>query len=239
MAVHDRRRTARRKAGGAGRTAEVARKTRETEVRLRVDLDRAAPPRVSTGIGFFDHMLSALGTHGRFGLEVEARGDLHVDQHHLVEDVGIALGSAIREALGPDLRIRRFAHAYAPLDDALARAVIDVSGRAYLHYTVKVSRARVGGFDVDLAREFFEALAQNARINLHLTLLHGRNSHHQLEAVFKAAALALRDALARDATLGEVPSTKGTLSEAAARRDGRMEPVREAAAGRRGRRKPR
>jgi imidazoleglycerol-phosphate dehydratase len=201
-----------------GRQAEVRRKTRETAVRLRLDLDRPAPPRVSTGIGFFDHMLTALATHGRFGLVVEARGDLHVDQHHVVEDVGIALGAALREALDHDLRIRRFAHAYAPLDDALARAVVDASGRGYLHYEAEIRRARVGGFEVDLAREFFSALAANARINLHLTVLHGRNAHHQLEAVFKALALALRDAFALDPSLKEVPSTKGALSERQARR---------------------
>lgn len=204
--------------GESGRRAEVLRKTRETEVRLAIDLDRPGTPQVSTGIGFFDHMLSALATHGRFGLRVEATGDLHVDQHHLVEDVGIALGSALREALGEDLRIRRFSHAYAPLDDALARAVVDVSGRGYLHYDADIRRARVGGFDVDLAAEFFSALASNARINLHLSVLHGRNAHHQLEALFKALALALRDALARDPALTEVPSTKGALSEKEARR---------------------
>jgi imidazoleglycerol-phosphate dehydratase len=199
------------------RAAEVRRQTRETEVRVAVDLDRYEPPHVQTGIGFFDHMLTALGTHSRFGLVVEARGDLHVDQHHLVEDVGIALGSALREALGADLRIRRFAHAYAPLDDALARVVVDVGGRAYLHYEAAVSRPTVGGFDTDLVREFFQALAANAGINLHATLIHGLNAHHQIEALFKAAALALRQALARDASLGEVPSTKGTLAESAAR----------------------
>jgi imidazoleglycerol-phosphate dehydratase len=199
------------------RRAEVRRKTRETEVNLTVDLDRPGTPEVATGIGFFDHMLSALATHGRFGLKVLARGDLHVDQHHLVEDVGIALGSALREALDSDLRIRRFAHAYAPLDDALARAVVDVSGRGYLQYSAEFRRARVGGFEVDLAREFFFALAANARINLHLAVLHGRNAHHQLEALFKALALALRDALALDSSLAEVPSTKGALSEAQAR----------------------
>src|SRR2546426_360621 len=199
------------------RRAEVSRKTRETDVRLRLDLDRPVPAAVRTGVGFFDHMLTALATHGRFGLEVEARGDLHVDQHHLVEDVGIALGTAIREALGTDLRIRRFAHAYAPLDDALALAVVDVSGRGYLHFDAQFRRARVGGFEVDLAAEFFAALAANARINLHLAVIHGRNAHHQLEALFKALALALRDALARDGSLWAVPSTKGALSEAQAR----------------------
>ncbi len=204
---------AKRRSTRPPRMAGVVRKTRETQIRLLVDLDRPRPPLVSTGIGFFDHMLGALATHGRFFLEVEARGDLHVDQHHLVEDVGIALGAALREALGKDLHIRRFAHALAPLDEALARAVVDVSGRGYLHYEASIRRARVGNFEVDLAREFFSALALNAKINLHLSILYGRNAHHQLEALFKALALALRDALELDPILEEVPSTKGTLSE--------------------------
>jgi len=196
----------------------VERKTRETDLRIRLDLDRPGTPSVSTGIGFFDHMLTALAVHGRFGLEVAAKGDLEVDGHHLVEDVGIVLGTAIREALGKDLRIRRFAHAYAPLDDALARAVVDVSGRGYLHYRARIRRAMVGDFEADLAREFFGALAANARMNLHLSVLHGRNGHHQLEALFKALALALREALAVDPALASVPSTKGTIAEEDARR---------------------
>jgi len=200
------------------RIGKIRRKTRETEVRVEIDLDAPSPPDVRTGIGFFDHMLEALGVHGRMGLVIEGKGDLHVDQHHLVEDVGIALGSAIREALGGDLRIRRFAHAYAPLDDALARAVVDVSGRAYLHYGVAPSRDTVGGFDTSLVREFFQALVSNARINLHLDLVRGDNAHHQIEAAFKAFALALREALAPDAGLASVPSTKGTLSEESAQR---------------------
>src|ERR1041385_6234611 len=161
-----------------GREAVVERKTRETEIRLRVDLDRPQAPSVSTGIGFFDHMLTALATHGRFALEVDARGDLHVDGHHLVEDVGIALGTALREALGGDLRIRRFAHAYAPLDESLARAVVDASGRGHLQWQAEIRRARVGEFDTDLAREFFEALAANARFTIHLEVLSGRNAQH-------------------------------------------------------------
>jgi len=199
------------------RKSEVVRTTRETSIRVRLDLDDASPQKIDTGIGFFDHMLDALSKHGRMSLEVKAKGDLHIDQHHLVEDVGIALGTALREALGSDLRIRRFAHAYAPLDDALARAVVDVSGRAVLHFGVKFSRPTVGGFDTDLVHEFFQAFVSNAKLNLHLDLLHGENTHHQVEALFKACALALRDAVARDADLNEVPSTKGTLSEQEAR----------------------
>ncbi len=199
------------------RRASIARKTRETSIELELDLDDPSRFEVRTGIGFFDHMLAALAKHGRLGLRVDATGDLHVDQHHLVEDVGIALGAAFREALGDDLRIRRFAHAYAPLDDALARAVVDVSGRAYLHYGLKLARPRVGGFDTDLVREFFQAFVSNAALSLHVDLLHGENTHHQIEAAFKAAALALREAVRWEPALGEVPSTKGTLSERSAR----------------------
>ncbi len=199
------------------RKAQVVRKTRETSIRLSLDLDDPGTTQIQTGVGFFDHMLTALSRHGRMSLEVEAQGDLHVDQHHLVEDVGIVLGTAFREALGTDLRIRRFAQAHAPLDDALARAVVDISGRAFLHYGVTLARTVVGGFDTDLVREFFQAFAANAQLNLHIDLLHGENTHHQIEAIFKATALALRDAVARDSTLKDVPSTKGTLTERAAR----------------------
>ncbi|MBI4606711.1 MAG: imidazoleglycerol-phosphate dehydratase HisB [Planctomycetes bacterium] len=200
------------------RKATVSRTTRETSIRLELSLDEPAPSEISTGIGFFDHMLQALAKHGRLGLKVQAQGDLHVDQHHLVEDVGIALGTALREALGDDLRIRRFAHAYAPLDDALARAVVDVSGRAHLYYGVQFARPLVGAFDADLVRELFAAFVANAAVSLHLDLIRGENAHHQVEAVFKAFALALRDAVAREPGLAEVPSTKGTLSEKAARK---------------------
>ncbi len=202
----------------ADRQAELRRETRETKIHLKLSLDRPYPADVETGVGFFDHMLTALGTHGRFGLYVRAQGDLEVDQHHLVEDVGITLGQAFAVALGEERRIRRFAHAYAPLDDALARAVVDVSGRSYLQYGVVISRPVVGSFDTDLVREFFQAFAQHARLNLHLDLIHGANAHHQIEALFKAAALALREAVAFDRTLKDVPSTKGTLTEKAARK---------------------
>tara|TARA_B100000809_G_scaffold170153_1_gene167476 strand:+ start:569 stop:1222 length:654 start_codon:yes stop_codon:yes gene_type:complete len=200
------------------RQAEVRRETKETKIFLRLDLDEAGEPKISTGVGFFDHMLEALAVHGRIGVELEAEGDLHIDQHHLVEDVGIVFGQALREALGEDLRIQRFAAAYAPLDDALARAVVDISGRAYLHYGVAVSRPMVGDFDTDLVLEFFTALTANARLNLHLDLIRGHNAHHQLEASFKAFALALRSAVKVDGSLAEVPSTKGSLSEDEARK---------------------
>ncbi len=202
----------------AERQAEIRRETRETKIHLRLNLDRADAPDLETGVGFFDHMLTALGTHGRFGLYVRAKGDLEVDQHHLVEDVGIVLGQAFAAALGDERRIRRFSHAYAPLDDSLARAVVDVSGRSYLAYGVTVSRPLVGSFDTDLVREFFQAFVSSAAINLHLDLIRGANAHHQIEALFKATALALRDAVALDRELKDVPSTKGSLTEKAARK---------------------
>ena len=202
----------------AERQAEIRRETRETKIHLRLNLDRADAPDLETGVGFFDHMLTALGTHGRFGLYVRAKGDLEVDQHHLVEDVGIVLGQAFAAALGDERRIRRFAHAYAPLDDSLARAVVDVSGRSYLAYGVTISRPLVGSFDTDLVREFFQAFVSSAAINLHLDLIRGANAHHQIEALFKATALALRDAVALDRELKGVPSTKGSLTEKAARK---------------------
>lgn len=200
------------------RSATVARETRETKIRVAIDLDDASRVAVRTGVGFFDHMLHALATHGRFGLEVEAEGDLEIDAHHLVEDTGIALGTAFRDALGKDLRIRRFGFAYAPLDDALARAVVDLSGRAFLAYALTPSRASIGAFDTELAEEFWRAFTSNARINLHLDLVRGENAHHQLEASFKAVALALREAVRIEPSLGGVPSTKGALSEEEARR---------------------
>jgi len=200
----------------ARRRAEVRRETKETKVRVAVDLDDASSRSIATGVGFFDHMLDALTLHAGIGVVIEAEGDLQVDQHHLVEDVGIALGSALREALGTELKIARFGHAYAPLDDALARAVVDISGRAYLGFGVEISRAKVGDFDTELVEEFFRAFSSNARINLHIDLLRGTNAHHQIEATFKACALALCAAL-RVREGGAVPSTKGALDEAQAR----------------------
>lgn len=201
-----------------GRRALVERKTGETSVRVELLLDDPREVRVSTGLGFFDHMLDALARHGRLGLIVKAEGDLHVDPHHLIEDVGIALGQALREALGEDLRISRFAHAYVPLDDALARAVVDVSGRAFLEFGAAFSRPTVGGLETECVEDFFRAFVSHASLNLHVDLLRGRNAHHQIEACFKAVAIALRDAIRRDPTLASVPSTKGVLSEGAARK---------------------
>ncbi len=195
------------------RQATVNRKTGETDVKIQLNLDEPRAAEISTGVGFFDHMLDALSKHARWGLNIQAVGDLHIDQHHLVEDVGIALGTAVRKALGDDLKIQRFSHAYAPLDEALVRVVIDVSGRAFLHFDVDISTEKVGEFDTELVEEFFRAFVMNAQLCLHADLIHGKNAHHQIEALFKATALALRYALERDQALSSVPSTKGTLSE--------------------------
>ena len=198
------------------RTGEVQRKTRETEVRVRVNLDGSGRAEVGTGIGFFDHMLEAVARHALYDLEVRASGDLHVDQHHTVEDVGIVLGQAVSRALGERRGIRRYGDATVPLDDALARVVVDVSGRPYLAYHADPPPAAggvqpLGGYDVALTSEFFRALATHAGLTLHVDLLRGQNAHHCVEAVFKAAARALGEAMALDPRVTDVPSTKGSL----------------------------
>jgi imidazoleglycerol-phosphate dehydratase len=194
------------------RTGEVTRKTKETEVRVRVTLDGAGRAQIKTGVGFFDHMLEALARHALYDLEVAAAGDLHVDQHHTVEDVGIVLGQALALALGERRGIRRYGSATVPLDDALARVVVDVSGRPYLAYHAEPpSLQRVGDYDPALTPEFLRALATHAGLTLHVDLLRGQNAHHCVEAVFKAAARALGDATGLDPRVTDVPSTKGTL----------------------------
>jgi imidazoleglycerol-phosphate dehydratase len=194
------------------RTAEVTRNTTETRIRVVVDLDGSGRSQLSTGIGFFDHMLDQLARHGSVDLTVEAKGDLHIDGHHTVEDVGIALGQAIARAVGDRKGIRRYGHAYVPLDEALSRVVIDFSGRPSLEWNVPFTRARIGEFDVDLAHEFFQGFVNHALVTLHVDNLRGENSHHQCETVFKAFARALRFALELDPrAAGVVPSTKGTL----------------------------
>jgi imidazoleglycerol-phosphate dehydratase len=197
------------------RAASVARETGETSVRVELELDRAeASASVyenSTGVGFLDHMLDLFAKHGRFGLRVSCEGDLHVDEHHSVEDVGITLGQAFREALGEKTFIRRFGHAYVPMDEALARAVVDLSGRFYLHFDSPWTRERVGDLPVELIEHFWYSFAENARCNLHVDVLNGRNAHHQIEAIFKAVARALREAVHRDAAYSRTPSTKGSL----------------------------
>lgn len=194
------------------RTAEVVRNTNETRIRVVVDLDGAGRSQLATGIGFFDHMLDQIARHGAMDITVEAKGDLHIDGHHTVEDVGITLGQAVARAAGDRKGIRRYGHAYVPLDEALSRVVIDFSGRPGLEWNVPFTRARIGEFDVDLAHEFFQGFANHALVTLHIDNLRGENSHHQCETVFKAFARALRTALEPDPrAAGVVPSTKGTL----------------------------
>jgi imidazoleglycerol-phosphate dehydratase len=194
------------------RTAEITRNTTETKIRVAVDLDGTGRSQLSTGVGFFDHMLDQIARHGSIDLTIEAKGDLHIDAHHTVEDVGIALGQAVTRALGDRKGIRRYGHAYVPLDEALSRVVIDFSGRPGLEWNVPFTRARIGEFDVDLAHEFFQGFVNHALVTLHVDNLRGANSHHQCETVFKAFARALRFAVEPDPrALGVVPSTKGTL----------------------------
>lgn len=196
------------------RTGERSRGTRETEIRVRVDLDGTGQASVRTGIGFFDHMLDALARHGMFDLDVDCTGDLHIDAHHTVEDVGIVLGGAFLDALGGKRGIVRYADATVPLDEALTRAVVDVSGRPFLHWNVPMPAGQpmVGQFDAALAAEFWRAFAMEARITLHLDGLRGDNAHHVVEATFKAAARALDAATMIDPRRADVvPSTKGAL----------------------------
>ncbi len=194
------------------RSGRVARGTAETRVEVAWELDGTGRSEISTGLPFLDHMLAQIARHGRFDITVSAAGDLEVDAHHTVEDVGIALGRALKEALGGGIGISRYASAYAPLDEALVLAVVDVSGRPHLHYAVSVRRQRLGDYDTDLTEEFFRAFAVNAGITLHLLLVHGRNAHHIIEAAFKALALALDRATQVDPRIRDVPSTKGTLA---------------------------
>ncbi len=195
----------------ADRKARIERKTKETDITLALNLDRPTAPRVKTGVGFFDHMLTALAKHSGLGLQVRCRGDLHVDAHHSVEDVGIALGQALRAALGDKKGIVRFGHAYCPLDEALCRAVVDLSGRPWLHMGVAFRAKKIGDMPTELFEDFFWALADHGRLNLHLDLIRGRNSHHIAEATFKATAQALKRAVSLDPRQTGVPSTKGTL----------------------------
>ena len=196
----------------AGRNATLARATSETDIRLTLALDGTGVAQVETGIGFFDHMLTALARHALLDLAVAAKGDLHIDDHHTVEDVGIVLGQALRQALGDKRGIRRFGHSLLPMDEALAEAAIDISGRPFLAWSVPFQRPKIGSFDTELVEEFFRAFAFNAGITLHVTLKAGGNAHHVAEACFKAVARALRVALEQDPrAAGVIPSTKGSL----------------------------
>jgi imidazoleglycerol-phosphate dehydratase len=200
-----------RSPASAGRRARVERATKETTITVSVNLDGSGRTELASGVPFLDHMLDQVARHGMLDLEVGAKGDLHIDGHHTVEDVGITLGQAVRQALGDKAGVARYGHAYVPLDEALSRAVIDLSGRPGLEYHVAFTRAMIGTFDVDLVHEFFQGFVNHALVTLHLDNLRGDNAHHQAETVFKAFARALRMAVTPDPRVSGVPSTKGTL----------------------------
>ncbi len=194
------------------REGKITRSTKETEVVVAVKLDGAGRAEVATGIGFLDHMLDLLARHSRIDLAVKAKGDLHIDQHHTTEDVGIVLGQAVKQALGDMRGITRYADVHVPMDETLTRVAIDISGRAVLVFRVEFPRDKIGDFDVDLVREFFQAFTTNAGVTLHVETLYGDNSHHVAESCFKGLARALRAAVALDpAAQNEIPSTKGSL----------------------------
>ena len=193
------------------RTARIDRKTAETEIQLELNLDGAGQANVATGVGFFDHMLTLLAKHAAIDLSVEAKGDLHVDQHHTVEDVGICFGSALRLALGDKAGIRRYGHFTLPMEETLVTSAIDLSGRYFLVFQAAFNSPKIGDFDSELVEDFWQAAAANALCNLHVVLHHGRNSHHISEAIFKGTARALRMAVEPDPRMTGVPSTKGTL----------------------------
>ena len=193
------------------RTANVQRTTKETDVSVRLTLDGTGQYANQTGVGFLDHMLDLFARHGGFDLEVSCEGDLHIDDHHTVEDVGITLGQAVKKALGDKAHIARYGHAYVPMDETLARAVIDLSGRFYLHFDASFSRSTVGDLSTEMVQHFWYSFAEHAGSNLHMSVLYGTNTHHQVEAMFKAVARALRMAVARAPSHSRMPSTKGTL----------------------------
>ena len=194
------------------RTAQVTRNTLETQISVSLNLDGTGVSKLATGVPFLDHMLDQIARHGLIDLDIQARGDLHIDAHHTVEDTGITLGQAFAQALGDKKGIRRYGHAYVPLDEALSRVVIDLSGRPGLEYHVDYTRARIGEFDVDLFLEFFRGFVNHAGVTLHIDNLRGINAHHQAETIFKAFGRALRMAVEADVRMGDVlPSTKGAL----------------------------
>ncbi len=195
-----------------GRRGSVKRTTKETDIEVAVDLDGRGKSEISTGIGFFDHMLDLLARHSRIDIMVRAKGDLHIDHHHTTEDVGIALGQAVKQALGDMKGITRYADVHVPMDESLTRVAIDVSGRPFLVFKAQFGRDKVGAFDTELVQEWFQAFAMNAGVTLHVETLYGSNDHHIAESCFKGLARALRTAFAIDPrAAGEVPSTKGTL----------------------------
>lgn len=194
------------------RTAVIERQTRETQIRVELNLDGTGQGSWKTGVGFFDHMLELFTRHGAFDLNVQATGDLHVDQHHTVEDVGICIGQAIRQAAGDKKGIRRYGHFTLPMEETLATTAIDLSGRYFLVFQAQFASSKIGDFDSELVEDFWQSLAANALCNLHVLVHYGRNSHHVSEAIFKSAARALRMAVEADPRMTGVPSTKGTLS---------------------------
>jgi len=194
------------------RVAEITRNTNETQIRVVINLDGTGQQKLDTGVPFLDHMLDQIARHGLIDLDIQAKGDLHIDAHHTVEDTGITLGQAFAKAIGDKKGVRRYGHAYVPLDEALSRVVVDFSGRPGLHYNIPFTRAMIGGFDVDLAREFFQGFVNHAQVTLHIDNLKGDNAHHQCETVFKAFGRALRMAAEFDPrAAGTIPSTKGSL----------------------------
>ena len=194
------------------RQAEISRNTLETKITVRVNLDGTGQGKFATGVPFLDHMLDQVAKHGMIDLEVDAQGDLHIDAHHTVEDIGITLGQALTKALGNKVGLRRYGHAYVPLDEALSRVVIDLSGRSGLVFEADFVRAMIGAFEVDLVREFFQGLVNHAGMTLHIDALRGENAHHQAETIFKAFGRALRMAVEPDPrAAGSIPSTKGAL----------------------------
>ena len=193
------------------RKAEVSRTTKETKIGVKLNLDGKGAAQIATGVPFLDHMLEQVARHGAFDLEISAKGDLHIDAHHTVEDIGISLGQAFAKAAGDKKGVRRYGHAYVPLDEALSRAVVDLSGRPGLEYRIEFTRARIGEFDVDLVHEFFQGFVNHALVTLHLDSLKGTNAHHQAETAFKAFGRALRMAVEPDPRVKDVPSTKGSL----------------------------
>jgi len=195
----------------SARTATVGRETLETQISLSLNLDGDGTAKQTTGLYFLEHMLDQVARHGLLDLDIQAKGDLHIDQHHSVEDIGITLGQAFNQALGDKKGIRRYGHAYVPLDEALSRVVIDFSGRPGLEYHVEYPRARIGDFDVDLFREFFQGFVNHAQVTLHIDNLRGRNAHHIAETIFKAFGRALRMAIEFDPRVSGIPSTKGSL----------------------------
>jgi imidazoleglycerol-phosphate dehydratase len=193
------------------RKAEVSRTTKETRIVVKLNLDGKGGAKIATGVPFLDHMLEQVARHGIFDLDIVAKGDLHIDAHHTVEDIGITLGQAFAKAAGDKKGVRRYGHAYVPLDEALSRAVVDLSGRPGLEYHTEFARARIGEFDVDLIHEFFQGFVNHAQVTLHLDTIKGTNAHHQAETVFKAFARALRMAIEADPRVKDIPSTKGKL----------------------------